>query len=145
MNATTGNLKERMMESAGEALDAGMFWRGNLAGALKRRDYKGTFWGILALSLFLFFYVCQHMQVVKLSYEVQGLRSQKQALTNQYYYLKYRMYDVDSLAKVEAIARGQLGMVTPNTSQVVILRDDAPMVPGWLSWWTRSMGMGGRP
>jgi cell division protein FtsL len=80
-----------------------------------------------------------------MAYEVQGLRYQKQALTNQYYYLKYRMYDVDSLAKVENIARNQLGMVTPNTSQVVILSDDAPLVPHWLAWWTHTMERGGRP
>jgi cell division protein FtsL len=133
------------MKKAGEILDAGMFWRGNLASALKRRDYKGTFWGILALSLFLFLYVWQHMQVVKMAYEVQGLRSQKQALTNQYYYLKYRMYDVDSLAKVENIARNQLGMVTPSTAQVVILSDDTPLAPRWLAWWKRTMGKGDRP
>lgn len=133
------------MKKAGEILDAGMFWRGNLAGAMKRRDYKGTFWGILALSLFLFLYVWQHMQVVKMAYEVQGLRSQKQALTNQYYFLKYRMYDVDSLAKVENIARNQLGMVTPSTAQVVILSDDTPLGPRWLAWWKRTMGKGDRP
>ncbi len=144
MNETASNFKDRVMVSAGEALDAGMFWRGNLAGALKRRDYKGTFWGILALSLFLFFYVWQHMQVVKLSYEVQGLRSQKQTLTNQYYYLKYKMYDVDSLSKVESIARDQLGMVTPRTDQVVILSDNDSLVPRWLTWWTQTMDKGGR-
>ncbi len=145
MNETPANPMDGMLGTAGEVLDAGMFWRGNLAGALKRRDYKGTFWGILFLSLILFLYVWQHMQVVKLAYEVQGLRAQKQALTNQYYYLKYRMYDVDSLTKVENIARNQLGMVTPRTDQVVILSDDSPLVPHWLAWWTQTMGKGGRP
>ena len=145
MNGAAAQMKERVLDTAGEALQNGLFWRSNLAGALKRREYKGTFWGILALSLVLFAIVWQRMQVVKLAYEVQVLKAQKQSLTNQYYYLKYRMYDVDSLAKVESIARNQLGMVTPSTSQVVILPDGGSAMPPWLSWWTRFMGREGKP
>ncbi len=137
-------MKDRVLGTAGEALQNGLFWRSNLASALKRREYKGTFWGILALSLVLFAIVWQRMQVVKLAYEVQVLKAQKQSLTNEYYYLKYRMYDVDSMAKVESIARNQLGMVTPSTSQVVILPDGGSVMPQWLGWWTRFMGRGGK-
>jgi hypothetical protein len=36
-------------------------------------------------------------------------------------------------------------MVTPRTDQVVILSDDATLVPHWLAWWTRKMEKGGRP
>ncbi|HJT25130.1 MAG TPA: cell division protein FtsL [bacterium] len=135
---TTGTI-DIGMRKAGEILDAGLFWRGNLAKAVKRRDFKGTLWGVMALSFLLFFYVWQHMQVVKLGYEVQELKMEKQQLTNQYYYLKYRMYDVNSLSRVEKVAREQLGMVTPRTDQIVILDDDSLFTPKWFSLWTNTM------
>src|SRR5262245_52101444 len=93
---------------AAEVLDAGMFWRGNLAQAVKRRDFRGTIWGVLALSFFLFLYVWQHMQVVKLSYRVQAQRAEKQRLTNEYYYLQYKLRGVNSLTRVEDQARTKL-------------------------------------
>jgi cell division protein FtsL len=127
------------MKKAGEILDADLFWRGHLAKAVKRRDFKGTLWGVLALSLLLFFYVWQHMQVVKLSYEVQGLKLEKQQLTNKYYYLRYKMYDVNSLSRVEKVARLQLGMVTPRPEQIVILNDETSYYPKWFSLWTTTM------
>jgi cell division protein FtsL len=133
------SMKEQFFSTAGEALDAGLFWRGNLTKAVKRRDFKGTLWGVLAFSAVLFFYVWQHMQVVKLSYEVQSLKTEKQQLTNQYYYLKYKMYDVKGLTKIEKTAREQLGMVTPRTDQVVILRESPSIYPRWFTFWTNAM------
>ena len=131
------------MKKAGEILDAGLdadlFWRGHLAKAVKRRDFKGTLWGVLALSLLLFLYVWQHMQVVKLSYEVQGLKQEKQQLTDEYYYLQYKMYDVNSLPRVEKVAREQLGMVTPREDQIVILDEKTAHYPKWFSFWTKAM------
>ena len=135
----TTSMKDQFFSTASEALDAGMFWRGTLARAVKRRDFKGTLWGVLGLSFLLFFYVWQHMQVVKLSYEVQSLKTEKQELTNQYYYLKYKMYDVNSLPRLEKQAREQLGMVTPRSDQVVILDDGTGSYPKWFTFWTNAM------
>lgn len=50
MNQT--NVINQGRKMASEVLDAGMFWRGNLAKAVKRRDFKGTLWGVLAMSFF---------------------------------------------------------------------------------------------
>ena len=128
--------KEQVVSTANDMVDAGLFWRGNLAKAVQRRDFKGTIWGVLALTLFLFIYVWQHMQVVKLSYEVQALKVQKAELSNQYYYLQYKLHDVDSLARVETVAQSQLGMTTPRSDQVVILPDTDSSTPQWLRDWT---------
>lgn len=136
---TPSSMKDQFFSTAGKAMDADLFWRGNLAKAVKRKDFKGTLWGVMILSLFLFFYVWQHMQAVKLSYEVQELKAQKQQLTNQYYYLKYKINDVNSLVRVESIARGELGMVTPRSDQIVILKDGTAMYPRWFSYWTTAM------
>ena len=128
-NISPSVVKDQFFERANEAIDAGLFWRGNLAKAVRQKDFKGTLSGILVLSAVLFLYVWQHMQVVKLSYDVQTLKQQKQQLTNEYYYLKYKMNDVNSLAHVEKIARERLNMDTPRTDQVVILDDSFALTP----------------
>jgi cell division protein FtsL len=137
-NIDASVVKEQFFERANEAIDAGLFWRGNLAKAVRQKDFKGTLSGILVLSFVLFLYVWQHMQVVKLSYEVAALKQQKQQLTNEYYYLKYKMNDVNSLARVEKIAREQLNMDTPRTDQVVILDDSFSFYPRWFSFWEKT-------
>lgn len=134
-NISPSVVKDQFFERANEAIDAGLFWRGNLAKAVRQKDFKGTLSGILILSAVLFLYVWQHMQVVKLSYDVQALKQQKQQLTNEYYYLKYKMNDVNSLAHVEKIAREQLNMDTPRTDQVVILDDSFSLTPRWFAFW----------
>jgi cell division protein FtsL len=138
MNQGSGVLREGK-RMAGEVLDAGMFWRGNLAQAVKRRDFRGTLWGVLALSFFLFLYVWQHMQVVKLSYKVQALRAEKRRLTNDYYFLQYKLRGINSLPRVEELARTKLGMVTPRTDQLVILEEGPGSAPGWFALWVEAM------
>ncbi len=133
------SLKNQFFDTANRALDAGLFWRGNLANAVQRRDFKGTLWGVFLLSFFLFLYVWLHMETVKVGYEVQSLRVQKQQLVNKYYYLKYQMYDVNSLPRVEKEAREQLGMVTPSSDQIVILNEGSSFMPRWLSLWSDRM------
>jgi cell division protein FtsL len=136
-------MKEQFFETANQAIDAGLFWRGSLAQAVRKKDYKGVLWGILAVSFLLFFYVWQHMQVVKLGYEVQALKTQKQQLTNEYYYMKYRMHDVNSLSRIEQIAHDQLHMETPRTDQVVILDDGFSLRPRWFTFWKKTAAKGG--
>jgi cell division protein FtsL len=137
-------MKEQFFEKANEAIDAGLFWRGNLARAVRQKDFKGTLWGISIISFILFLYVWQHMQVVKLGYEVQALRQQKQQLTNEYYYIKYKMNDMNSLARVEAVARNQLHMETPLAEQVIILDDSYSFVPRWFLFWEKTAAPGNK-
>jgi cell division protein FtsL len=143
--AQAPTFKDQVVSTANDVVDAGLFWRGNLAKAVRRRDFKGTIWGVAALAFFLFIYVWQHMQVVKLGYEVEALKVQKEELSNQYYYLQYKIHDVDSLARVETIAQSQLGMTTPRSDQVVILRDKDSSVPAWLLAWTGAVKKLGLP
>ena len=138
-NDNVASMKDQFFSTANQAFDASLFWRGNLAKSVKKKDFKGTIWGVGTLSFFLFLYVWLHMQAVKLSYEVQGLKTERQHLTNEYYYLKYKMYDVTSLPHVESVAREKLGMVTPRTDQVVILDDEATLRPRWFTFWENTM------
>lgn len=125
----------RTTEAVGELIQNGLFWRGNLARAVKRRDFKGTAWSVLVIGSVLFFLVWQHMQVVRLGYEVEDLRQTRQDLINEYYYLKYRLNDVKSLSRVERLAREQLGMETPRAGQVVILDDSDAGAGRWVTDW----------
>lgn len=140
-NINASEVKDQFFERANEAINAGLFWRGNLAKAVRQKDFKGTLSGILVLSFVLFLYVWQHMQVVKLSYEVQALKQQKQQLTNEYYYLKYKMHDVNSMTRIEKIAREQLKMETPRADQVVILDDSFSFAPRWFTFWEKTLGI----
>jgi cell division protein FtsL len=134
----------RTTEAVGDLIQNGMFWRGNLARAVRRRDFKGTAWSILALSIVLLFYVWQHTQVVRLGYEVESLRKERVDLVNEYYFLKYRLYDVKSLSRVEHTAREELGMTTPRTDQVVIMDESEPvpsrLVGAWFAFMRKTEG-----
>lgn len=100
------------------------FWRGNLRQAVRRRDFRGTVVGTAVLTLLLSLYVWQHLQVVRLGYEVNALRHEKRRLTNEYYYLQYRLHDVKGLMRVEQAAREELGMRTLTSDQVVVLEEE---------------------
>jgi cell division protein FtsL len=133
------SFKDQVMDTANDMAEAGMFWRGNLATAVRKKDFKGTILGVLALSLLLFVYVWEHMEAVKLSYEVETLKVEQKQLQNQYYYLQYKLHDVDSLARVEVIAQSQLGMTVPKSDQVVILTDDDSIHSKWFLFWSSLM------
>ena len=127
------------VRKAAAALNEGLFLRGNLADAVKKRDFRRTAVSLAILCVFLFAFVWAHMAAVRLGYDVQDLRAQKRRLTNQYYYMKYRLSDVRSLSRVESEARGKFGMVTPHADQIVILQDSATRMPLWMQAW------GGKP
>jgi len=123
------------VRQAAAALNEGLFLRGNIADAVKKRDFRRTAWSLGLLCLVVLLFVWAHMMTVRLGYDVQELRSQKRRLTNQYYYMKYRLSDVRSLTRVEMEARGRLGMVTPRTDQVVIVPDGGLRLPLWMLSW----------
>jgi cell division protein FtsL len=70
-------------------------------------------------------YVWQHIHVVRLGYEIEGLREEQAALVQENKALKLEMGQLRSLKRVEEIARQRLGMVTPKPGQVVLIPDSA--------------------
>ncbi|MFQ5656693.1 MAG: septum formation initiator family protein, partial [Candidatus Methylomirabilales bacterium] len=77
--------------------------------------------GVLLLALL--FYVWQHIQVVRLSYEIEGLREARVTLVQEGKALKVKLSRLRSLKRVEKLARRKLGMVNPAPGQVIFLRD----------------------
>ncbi len=77
--------------------------------------------GALLVGVVLF-YVFQHLQVVHLGYEVERLRRERAALAEQEKILTLEVARLRAVKRVEGLARGGLGMVTPAPGQVVVVR-----------------------
>lgn len=76
---------------------------------------------VLLLGLLL--YVWQHIQVVRIGYEIERLRAEKVTLVQEGKALDVQLSRLRSLARVEEFVRGELGMVTPVPGQVILIDD----------------------
>jgi cell division protein FtsL len=65
------------------------------------------------------FYVWQHIQVVRLGYEIEQLQGERIALLRREKELRVDLARLKSLRRVEEIARRQLGLTTPVSGQVI--------------------------
>lgn len=77
--------------------------------------------GILLVGLL--FYVWQHIQVVRLGYQIERLRTEQVALVQDSKSLRVELSRLRSLTRVEELARRKLGMVNPVPGQVIRLED----------------------
>ena len=77
--------------------------------------------GVLLLGLLL--YVWQHIQVVRLGYQTEGLRAAQVTLVQEGKALEVELGRLRALTKVEDLARRELGMVNPVPGQVILLED----------------------
>lgn len=67
-------------------------------------------------------YVFLHIQVVRVGYEVERLRQERAALSEQGRTLTLEVAGLRSVKRVEEVARGALGMVAPAPGQVIVVR-----------------------
>ncbi len=67
------------------------------------------------------FYVWQHIQVVRLGYEIEQLQGERIALLRREKELRFDLARLRSLRRVEEIARRQLGLTTPVPGQVIMV------------------------
>ena len=67
------------------------------------------------------FYVWQHIQVVRLGYQIEHLQGERLALLRQEKELRFEVARLKSLRRVEGIARHQLGFRSPGPGQVVLV------------------------
>ena len=77
--------------------------------------------GVLVLALL--FYVWQHIQVVRVGYQIEGLREVRATMIQEGKALKVTRSRLRSLKRVEQLARGKLGMVNPTPGQVIFLQE----------------------
>ncbi len=67
------------------------------------------------------FYVWQHIQVVRLGYQIEHLQGERVALLRQEKELRFEVARLKSLRRVEGIARHQLGFTSPRPGQVILV------------------------
>jgi cell division protein FtsL len=67
------------------------------------------------------FYVWQHIQVVRLGYEIERLQGDRLALLREEKALRFEIARLTSLHRVEEIARRQLGLTSPAPGQVILV------------------------
>lgn len=75
--------------------------------------------GLLCLGIL--FYVWQHIQVVRLGYEIEHLQAERLALVRQENELRFEVARLRSLRRVEEIGRRQLGLTSPVSGQVILV------------------------
>lgn len=71
----------------------------------------------------LLFYVWQHIQVVRLGYQIERLRAEQLHLVQEAKVMRVEMARLRSLKRVEEVARRELGMVHPSPGQVILMRE----------------------
>ncbi len=76
-----------------------------------------------ALLVGLLLYVWQHIQVVRIGYQIERLRAERVALVQEGKGLKVELSRRRSLTSVEEFVRRELGMVNPLHGQVILLED----------------------
>ena len=64
--------------------------------------------GVLVFALL--FYVWQHIQVVRLGYQIEGLREERATMIQEGKALKVKLSRLRSLKRVEQLSRRKLGM-----------------------------------
>jgi cell division protein FtsL len=67
------------------------------------------------------FYVWQRIQVVRLGYQIDKLRTQLEEQENQNKYLKIQLNNVCALERVEKIAKEKLKMIDPPPENIIYL------------------------
>src|SRR2546428_9703087 len=95
--------------------------------AKSHRDYI-VVTALAAMFLFaLFAYGWQHYQWIQYGYRIEEARKKKEQLSETSRQLRLERAFLRNPERIDAIARGQLGMVAPAPGQLVTLSADAPL------------------
>ena len=86
----------------------------------RRIDLSSLGVGLLILLGGLF-YVWQHIQAVRLGYEIEQLKKGRAALVQRERELTLEIAGLKSPKRIEEVARGRLGFITPAPGQIVIV------------------------
>lgn len=74
-----------------------------------------------AVLVVILFYVWQHIQVVRLGYQVESLMGERAGLLRQQKELRVDVARLKSLRRVEEMARRELGLTSAKPGQVITL------------------------
>lgn len=106
--------------TAGSQISPGTFLRPR-ADQIRRFDLLPSLCLGTLVLLGVLFYVWQHIQVVRLGYEIEQLQAERIALLRQEKELRFDIARLKSLRRVEEIARRQLGLTSASPGQVILV------------------------
>ena len=78
----------------------------------------------LALTVAVIVYAWPHFEMIRLGYRMEELRDRREELTELKHHLELQLATESDPARIETIARDQIGMVYPDADHVLVL---APM------------------
>ena len=79
----------------------------------------------------LLFYGWQHYRWIQYGYQIEEAQKKKEQLVEMGRQLRLERASLRSPQRIDAIARGELGMVVPVPGQLVTFRPEAPLsIPG---------------
>ncbi|HEY4000817.1 MAG TPA: cell division protein FtsL [Candidatus Xenobia bacterium] len=81
---------------------------------------------VSCMALLLVGLLCQSAKIVGLQYKMVQLKEKKSALLRERTDLTLEVQELTSLSRIEAVARGRLGMVLPRQRLVLDLSDSMP-------------------
>jgi cell division protein FtsL len=99
---------------------------------VRERDRKRTrelvafVLAVVPPMLVLFAAIWANLETVRLGYQLAQVAKQKEAQLERNRQLRTERAQATSLARVDAIARGKLGLVSPAPEQLLLIQDGAP-------------------
>ncbi|MDD5686221.1 MAG: hypothetical protein PHE88_00090 [Elusimicrobia bacterium] len=91
---------------------------------VKTNKKTGFYFKIVGIVITLgSFYVWQRNASMILGYKISDVKDKISASSNENKYLKMKIMDIIALNNLEEVARKKLGLVTPKTSDIVIIEE----------------------
>jgi len=84
----------------------------------------------LAVMSLLLLYVWERVEVVRVGYQIERLKSQKVTLQRERDELQVKVSGLTSPERIARVAKDQLGMTPPQHGQVVLVRLESSTQPG---------------
>jgi len=99
---------------------------------LDRKRHRELFWvaflGVV-LTLAVIVYAWPHFELIRLGYRMEELRERRDQLVQWKHHLELQRATECDPARIESIARNELGMVYPGPEQMVVIEPINPMGP----------------
>ncbi len=92
-----------------------------------RREYFGVTCLFGAFLLCLLFYGWQHYQWIQNGYRIEAAQKKQQQLSEMGRQLRLERASLRDPARIDGIARRELGMILPQPGQLVTFSADAPL------------------
>jgi cell division protein FtsL len=90
----------------------------------KKNASRGQYFFYIVIILAVFFYIWQHIQVIKVGYRINKLQAQLDESKNKNRSLRVEVNSLKSLDRIEKFAAEELKMVKPSKEDQIIMPGD---------------------